>query len=197
MDEGLKKRLLGAAVLASLTVIFVPMLIEEPSPQAPPMRAVPTPPQPSFDPIPLGQTVVQPKPPPLRVPPEVAAVAPATAPVTQSPAPPPAEKPQTPVSVAPKTTPATNPSTPPANRAALSAWIVQAGSFANRDNALALTRKLRKAGFQSPDPDQVNVKGRPLYRVLVGPFVERAEAAAQLGKVEKATGSRGLVLHYQ
>ena len=41
MDEGLKKRLIGAAVLASLAVIFVPMLFEEPPPRPPPLPAFP------------------------------------------------------------------------------------------------------------------------------------------------------------
>jgi DedD protein len=41
MDEGLKKRLIGAAVLASLAVIFVPMLFEEPPPQPPELPPLP------------------------------------------------------------------------------------------------------------------------------------------------------------
>lgn len=41
MDEGLKKRLIGAAVLASLAVIFVPMLFEEPPSRPPPLPPLP------------------------------------------------------------------------------------------------------------------------------------------------------------
>jgi DedD protein len=41
MDEGLKKRLIGAAVLASLAVIFVPMLFEDPPPQPPKLPPLP------------------------------------------------------------------------------------------------------------------------------------------------------------
>ena len=42
MDEGLKKRLIGAAVLASLAVIFVPMLFEEPPARPPPLPPLPS-----------------------------------------------------------------------------------------------------------------------------------------------------------
>ena len=41
MEEGLKKRLIGAAVLASLAVIFVPMLFEEPPSRPPPLPPLP------------------------------------------------------------------------------------------------------------------------------------------------------------
>jgi DedD protein len=46
MEEGLKRRLIGAAVLAALAVIFVPMLFEEPPPQAPQLPPLPAPPPP-------------------------------------------------------------------------------------------------------------------------------------------------------
>ena len=42
MEEGLKKRLIGAAVLASLAVIFVPMLFEEPPSRPPPLPPLPS-----------------------------------------------------------------------------------------------------------------------------------------------------------
>lgn len=45
MEEGLKKRLVGAAVLASLAVIFVPMLIEEPLDKVELEKMPPAPPQ--------------------------------------------------------------------------------------------------------------------------------------------------------
>jgi DedD protein len=41
MEEGLKKRLIGAAVLASLAVIFVPMLFEDPPARPPPLPPLP------------------------------------------------------------------------------------------------------------------------------------------------------------
>jgi DedD protein len=41
MEEGLKKRLIGAAVLAALAVIFVPMLFEEPPPPEPELAPLP------------------------------------------------------------------------------------------------------------------------------------------------------------
>ncbi|MGB5494691.1 MAG: argininosuccinate synthase, partial [Sedimenticolaceae bacterium] len=44
MDDGLKRRLIGAAVLASLAVIFVPMLFEEPPVRPPPLPPLPQPP---------------------------------------------------------------------------------------------------------------------------------------------------------
>ena len=53
VDEQFKRRLVGAAVLASLAVIFIPMLFEDESKLQPPplyQTQIPDPPTPPFEP---------------------------------------------------------------------------------------------------------------------------------------------------
>ncbi len=169
MEEGLKKRLIGAAVLASLAVIFVPMLFEEP-----PSRPPPLPPLPSKPPVQDFASEM------LRE--EVPAVTPL--------APKPADVDSGPSDVGAPESPA------PAPRTGLSAWVVQVGSFSSRDNAEKLVAKLRAAQLPTPDPELVDLRGKRYYRVKVGPVVERAEADGMVEQVNKITGSKARVQQY-
>lgn len=174
MDEGLKKRLIGAAVLASLAVIFVPMLFEEP-----PSRPPPLPPLPSKPPVTDFASEM------LRE--EVPAVTPlAPKPVAVEP----------PEAVAPPVEPAPQKPVQPQQRAGLSAWVVQVGSFSSRDNADKLVAKLRAAKLPTPDPEFVDRRGKRYYRVRVGPVVERAEADGMLARVNAIAGTKAFVQRY-
>ena len=55
-------------------------------------------------------------------------------------------------------------------------WVVQVGSFASAANADNLVAKLRLEGH-SAYREQVSSGGSTIYRVRVGPFVERDEAS--------------------
>jgi rare lipoprotein A len=48
-------------------------------------------------------------------------------------------------------------------------WTVQVGSFGVRDNARALAERLEDADVRHVDIDRIDVDGRTLWRVLVGP----------------------------
>jgi DedD protein len=167
MDEGLKKRLIGAAVLASLAVIFVPMLFEEP-----PLRPPPLPPLPEKPPVADFASEM------LRE--EV----PAVTPLAPREAPPESER---------DLAPAASPATP---RTGLSAWVVQAASLGSRENADKLVARLREAGLPTPDPEWVDIKGKRFFRVRVGPVVERAEAEGMRDKVSEITGTQAQVQQY-
>lgn len=182
MEEGLKKRLVGAAVLASLAVIFVPMLVEEPDGQAPPIDKIPAPPpQPAFSSNLLREEVRAPQP----LPPEPVVE---PLPTTADAEPPEAQPPQA------ADTPATS---PPATRTGLTAWMVQVGSFSKRDNAAQLVEKLRKAGYQTPDADRVEIRGQTLYRVRVGPMVDKDKAQTLLPQINQISGTKGMVSRFQ
>jgi DedD protein len=185
MDEGLKRRLIGAAVLASLAVIFVPMLFEEP-----PVRPEPLPPLPEPPPrndfasemlreeVPAVTPLAPYNPPPVVVPepppaPPVAAAAPA------APAPPVVAE-----------------SEPAKPRIGLTAWVVQAASLSSRENADKLAAKLRAAGLPTPDPEMVDIKGKRFYRVRVGPVIERSEAEGMLDRVSDIAGTKAQVRQY-
>jgi DedD protein len=167
MDEGLKKRLIGAAVLASLAVIFVPMLFEEP-----PQRQAELPPLPSK---PVMRDFASQK---LRE--EVPAVVPLA----------PRESAEVGQSESDAATAAVKP------RTGLTAWAVQVGSFASRENAEKLVAKLRAANLPTPDPELVDLRGKRWYRVRVGPVIERSEATAMLDKINKIAGTKAQVRQY-
>jgi DedD protein len=177
MDEGLKKRLIGAAVLASLAVIFVPMLFEEP-----PSRPPPLPPLPSKPPVNDFASEM------LRE--EVPAVTPL------APQSPPSEY-RTDVSVESASAAAAVTSAPASEpRTGLTAWVVQVGSFSSQQNAAKLVAKLREAKLPTPDPEPVDLRGKRYFRVRVGPVVERSEAEGMLERVNGIAGTKARVQQY-
>lgn len=169
MEEGLKKRLIGAAVLASLAVIFVPMLVEEPVDKAELVRMPQAPEARPFESSLLREEVVRP---------------PTTLPPTRRTRP------------APDSSPQRDQGAEPTFRTGLNAWVVQVGSFSNPDNARSLVDKLRQAGFQARDPEAIELRGKTLYRVQVGPVLEKDRALALLPRVNKVTGTKGSVIAY-
>jgi DedD protein len=182
LDEGLKKRLVGAAVLASLAVIFVPMLVEEPGDHEPAIDKIPAPPQqPAFSSNLLREEVVAPQP----LPPE-----PVVAPLPAE-----SEPPSSAEAVPPTDTGVAEPE--PSTRTGLTAWMVQVGSFSNRENAAQLVEKLRKAGYQTPDADRVEIRGKTLFRVRVGPMVDKDKAQSLLPKINEISGTKGMVSRFQ
>lgn len=80
------------------------------------------------------------------------------------------------------------------NTAPLTAWVVQAGSFRDENNAIAVRDRLRRAGFAS----FVRDLERPtdLYRVLVGPMIQETGANTARDKVVALLGRDAIVLSY-
>ena len=186
MDEGLKKRLVGATVLVSLVVIFVPMLLDQ---------------EPVVDQG-IERNGIPPRPPrsfPSRVLPdedEQIAVPPASITEAQVPATAPsaAEAETTPPQPA-EPQPAVEPESeqpPPATRPPLSGWVIQAGSFSNRSNADKLTQQLRNKGF-SAFVEQAEVQGKTVARVLVGPEADRRLAEQLMARLNRELKASKLV----
>ena len=77
----------------------------------------------------------------------------------------------------------------------LSAWIVQLGSFTDEDNAQSLNIKLREAGYPAfVEPLKTN--GKISYRVRVGPEIKRSEADSLLKKLKEKMNLDGIVVSY-
>lgn len=57
----------------------------------------------------------------------------------------------------------------------LATWIVQVGSFASEDNAIAMVQRLRDGGLAAFKRD-FNSNNETIYRVLVGPYIKQSEA---------------------
>ena len=205
MDEELKKRLIGAAVLISLAVIFLPMLIEHEPIQLERAHMQSIPPEPKRK---FNQSLLPEKPVDSGVE------------TKESPAPqPPVEKTNAEKDPGPKTNETGQPAgaekaaeskpaskqTPaekvqaaktPASKPPPSGWVIQAGSFSSRENAEALVLKLRKAGLDTMNVQPIKVDGKSLYRVRVGPEIDRKNAEKLVPRVAKISGAPAKVLKY-
>ena len=189
MDAGLKQRLIGAAVLVALAVIFLPMLVKGPAPDSGvsdlPMR-VPEALDGDYKTVdlplvvppgdaPEGGVLGVPEPdegdalptfdtaraPPAAQPPAVAA-----GPVS---GPTPAATP-TPVPAAPARAEPMLPAT-----AAGGDYAVHFGSFASERDAQLIVRQLDAAGLTAYS-EAYTLNGKPAQRVRLGPYTSRAEA---------------------
>jgi len=75
----------------------------------------------------------------------------------------------------------------------LQAWVVQAGSFSDYDNAVAVRDRLRSAGYPSfvtPKPDG------DVFRVHVGPMINKSQASGVRDKVASILGREALLKPY-
>lgn len=94
--------------------------------------------------------------------------------------------------------PSTAARTPPAETAqkpagTTAAWMVQAGSFSEEANARALADKLRKRNLAAV-VDIVPVGAGTMYRVRVGPELNRTRAEQIQKQIENAAGIKGIIL---
>jgi DedD protein len=74
-----------------------------------------------------------------------------------------------------------------------SSWVIQTGSFTGEDSARALAAKLRKSNFAAY-VEQVSGSAGTVYRVRVGPELQRDRAEQVKKKIETTVGIRGIVL---
>jgi len=83
---------------------------------------------------------------------------------------------------------------PPA-ASGLHAWVVQLASLSRESNAVALRDRLRRAGFKA-FVERVRVNGKPVFRVRVGPELDRDRAEALRRRLQQTQNLRGIVLVY-
>lgn len=74
-------------------------------------------------------------------------------------------------------------------------WVVQVGTFSDSENAKRLQDRLQQSGFLV-NLQSVDLKGRKVVRVRVGPYRQRRVAMDALSKIEKEVGLEGVVLAY-
>ena len=211
MDSRAKQRLTGAVILVALVVLLVPSLLTGPSDSPAPgqdaqnegmrqytidmneqdRRAQPNGVTAEPEPAAASKSA----PPALAVPGEAAAPAPqvadapvnprsANAPVQAAPAPEPA--PVSPPAAAPRT------ASPPATPNQRGNFVVQLGTFANRENADKLVRDMTAKGFAAFVVPTTSSRGE-LYRVRVGPTRDRAAAEALAAQLKRLGQSGSIV----
>jgi DedD protein len=205
MDSALKQRLLGAAVLIALAIIFVPMFLGNAPPKQDSTTVnldIPPPPERKFETRTLpvetpsantapaltqsdGNKVVTvdthaPARPDAR--PEDGAIAPAATPVKPEPKPLAVAEPKVsaPVTTPPVAAPPVAvPPTTPTGR-----FAVHLGIYADQAHAEALVAKVKKLG-QPAYSEATDYQGKPALRVRVGPFADRAAAEAARLKIKQ------------
>lgn len=201
MDSALKQRLIGAAVLIALAVIFVPMFLSGSPPKTDTVTeslAIPPAPEREFQtrvvPAEGGRSTT---PTPAPAPPSgdgdrVATVDAganprnaAEVPYSQTPTPPAAAP--TVATAKPVDAATSRPAAQPAVPAASSTgrYAVHLGIFANAANADALVASAKKQGLVAYT-ESAEVDGKPATRVRLGPYEDRSTAEAARLKLQKA-----------
>lgn len=71
-------------------------------------------------------------------------------------------------------------------------WVVQVGVFSGENNAEQLVFRLRDAGFRASSQSRTS-DGNTVYRVLVGPEVNRDDALRIRDRIEAEQGIKGIV----
>jgi DedD protein len=176
LEERLKQRLLGGAVLVALIVIFVPMLIDEPVDS----RVV------ADHRIPEKPAVLA-KPMPEILPPELPSASTTNAAIIEPP-----PKPEPPAKPAKQTQ---IQSATQGERGSPTAWMVQVASLTVRENAQKLVKDLKKADLPA-QMESVKVDGKTHYRVRVGPEVDFKTAERMAEKIKKDFKLAPKVLQY-
>ena len=206
MDQGLKERLVGAAVLVAIAVWLIPWVLdgpegpletsgsslqlpaaEEPMPMRTQTLRLGDAAEPSTEPaiVAAPPPAAEPLPPSAApadaaaqtaVEPAVQAAPPSDAPVIAATRPEPER-----TAAAPSAPPATAPKPPPkpapAPVRATGDWTVQLGSFGEEANARRLAQRVDTFGYKA-EVSSTKSGGRSLWRVRVGPARTRAEADA-------------------
>ncbi|MFT7186320.1 MAG: DedD protein [Pseudohongiellaceae bacterium] len=74
-------------------------------------------------------------------------------------------------------------------------WMVQLGTFSRVQNAYELRDRLRKDGFDGHAKD-IEIKGAKAVRVLSGPFVNRKKAEKMKRELDKRYKVQSLIIYF-
>jgi DedD protein len=185
LEERLKQRLLGGAVLVALVVIFVPMLIDEPvDSKVVSDHRIPAKPETLEKPMPA---ILPPSPAESATPVEVPKNQPSKEKV-QAQTPTPVVQAQTP-------TPVVKPKTIRVDKPSPSAWMIQVASLTIKGNADKLVADLKKAELPAI-VEKVEVEGKRHYRVRVGPEVNHKTALSMAERIKRDFKLTPKVLRY-
>jgi len=199
MDQGLKERLVGAAVLVAIGVWLIPWVLD--GPEAPLETTANSLQLPAAEePMPMrtqtlrlgdegevaaeqATPVTPPQAEPAAPPPNDAPAATPETTFATAPAPAAASEP-TPIETQARATPAAEsrpaavaPPKPAATAAADGKWVVQLGVFGEEANARRIAQRSSTFGYKA-DVSSYRANGRTLYRVRVGSATSRGQADA-------------------
>ena len=202
-DTRLKQRIVGAIVLVSLAVIFIPMILTggDTAIQRISGTTIPEKPETEFVSriIPLDKQA--PEPASLNI--HIDKSQPSSPPggdskIAASAPPEPENTATTTLTTAKSDAEPARPArkTLPTAPKVVDAWVAQLGSFSSKKNAYALRDKLRGKGFPTAFVDSVHQKDKTTYRVRIGPEVKKDRASDILARAEKISKTKGFVTRY-
>jgi DedD protein len=196
-DNRFRNRVVGALVLVSLAVIFIPMILTGQGNLETGYRGPAIPPEPDYkfpDKI-IDQPVIAPV---DAATPRITVVEAGTADENEAEAARRATSPVPEVStpVAAPETESKKPDEVAAPSRAAPAWAVQVGSFANKTSAFTLRDQLRAKKFAAYVESVPTATG-PVYRVRVGPELQQALAETLQARIAKDTGHKGIVVSHR
>lgn len=196
--DGLKQRIIGALVLISLAVIFVPMVFDEPHSERT-STSINIPEEPPFPEVEAPASDIAPPPPYQQDGPASAGAGSQDYRILESDEPAKAEPapsksvPVEPVASGETETPEeAEPASAEFTRSLEGAWVVQLGSFGNGDNARRLRDNVREKGYNSHLQEVVRGDST-LTRVFSGPFAEKSKAEAAKRVLDEAFSLNSLV----
>lgn len=76
-------------------------------------------------------------------------------------------------------------------------WVLQVGSFQDRNKALAQRDKLRKSNVAAVFIEQFSIGDRTSFRVRLGPFISRDQTQVAKNKILAKHGIDGLIMEYE
>ena len=218
MDEAAKRRLVGAAVLVALAVVFVPMLVERDDNGLGEPIVIPERPEDgswsderAFDAaddeaLPEPEDLAMPLPTPAP-PPSAAQDDASQAQISTPPPPERAESQAVPAQAERRADASASaarssqdqatsaPAGPKPVPAGTRAWVVQVASLGSSEAARKMQDALRSKGYPA-FVEQANVGGRRYYRVRVGPEIERSQADRLAEQIAADTDGQPLVQRY-
>jgi len=76
-------------------------------------------------------------------------------------------------------------------------WVLQVGSFSDRERAFAQRDLLRQSNIASVFIERFDKDRKPVYRVRLGPFVDRDKTRVAQNKIRAKYNIDGLIMKYE
>ncbi len=171
MEKSLQQRLIGAILLVALGVIFIPVLLDGSGFKSRHSRSIEMPPEPEYPP--LSEIKLKP-------------VEPAE--VTKKPV-------KDKLVIVASQTAKTKPEKKTELNKSLKAFALQVSTVKVKDNAYKLRDKLRKAGYTAY-VETYHKGGQPVYRVRIGPELDRARLEKMKQRIKQEQGLDGFIVNH-
>ncbi len=76
-------------------------------------------------------------------------------------------------------------------------WVLQVGSFKDRDKALVQRDKIRKSNIAAVFIEQFKIDNKPSFRVRLGPFINRDQTRVAQNKIKAKHNIDGIIMKYE